>query len=469
MQGRLLILDPVLTNRILLNAVLEPACYQVDQAATITQGLALIRQAPPDLILAAWTLPDGTARDLRAALDRVDPDRVLPVIAIARPGDRPDRRAAFRAGLADLLVCPLDEIMLQARLRSILRAQVSTPACDFAAQPALPAGFGEPDEGFVLPDRIAVVAEDAATARAWSRALTARMQRPVAAHALARCQVALSAARPPDTIVVAVNAARPDPALRLLSDLRAGPETRHIAVIAVPTDPGGTCAVRALDLGADDVMPAPFDAGELALRIDALLRRKQQSDRLRSTVRDGLRAAVIDPMTGLYNRRYALPYLVQALRQADRTGQGVAVMMADLDHFKRINDSHGHLAGDAVLIEAADRLRAALDGADMLARMGGEEFLIVLPDTDPASVPARAEDLRRAINARPFRIGTSARTEAVTVSIGAAFWPGQALHGGIGEGDEDERVAAILNEADQALYMSKHAGRNKVTVVGAAA
>lgn len=477
MQGRLLILDAVLTNRILLNAVLEPACYQVDQAATIAQGMAMMRQDAADLILTAWDLPDGTALDLRAALDRLDPDRTLPVIAIARPGDRPDRQAAFRAGLTDLLVCPLDEAMLQARLRSILRARVPSPVCDFPSQPAVtcvPAGpgFAEDAPGFAQLGRVVVMADDPATAGIWSRTLSMRMNRPVAGHVLAQRHAVLGAARPPDAVVVAVNGDRPDPALRLLCDLRAGADTRHVAVIAVPTGGDGLGAVRALDLGADDVMPVPFDGAELALRVDALLRRKHLADRLRSTVRDGLRAALMDPMTGLYNRRYALPYLAQSLRQSDVGGPGVAVLIADLDHFKRINDSHGHLAGDAVLTEVADRLRAVLeemgDGPHMLARMGGEEFLIVLPQVAPETLPDRADRLRRAINGRPFLVGAARLPEAVTVSIGVAFW--SAL--GEGHGDlvgEEDPVAAILNEADSALYMSKHAGRDTVTVAGAAA
>lgn len=478
MQGRLLILDAVLTNRILLNAVLEPACYQVDQAATIAQAMAMIRQDAADLILTAWDLPDGSALDLRAALDQLDPDRTLPVIAIARPGDRPDRQAAFRAGLADLLVCPLDEAMLQARLRSILRARVPSPVCDFPSQPAVtcvPAGtgFAEAAPGFAQPDRVVVMADDAATAGRWSRTLSMRLNRPVTGHVLAQRNAVLGAAPPPDAVVLAVNGDRPDPALRLLCDLRAGAVTRHVAVIAVPTGDGGDSAVRALDLGADDVMPPPFDGAELALRVDALLRRKHLADRLRSTVRDGLRAALMDPMTGLYNRRYALPYLAQALRQSGRRGSGVAVLIADLDHFKRINDSHGHLAGDAVLTEVADRLRAVLeemgDGPHMLARMGGEEFLIVLPQVTAEALPDRADRLRRSINGRPFQVGAARRSETVTASIGVAFWPcREEGDGNLGDGEEDP-VAAILNEADRALYMSKHAGRDTVTVAGAAA
>ena len=477
MQGRLLLLDAVSTNRIVLTALLEPACYDIEQAGTIGAGLTAVRLARPDLILTTWSLPDGTAMDLCEALEGPDPDREIPVVAIARPGDQADRQRALRAGLADLLVHPLDEAMLHARLRSILRTRPPTTARDLATATSYDApsggvsGFAEMAEVFSRPDRIAVLAEDPETAFAWCQGLGGQLNQPVSGYALSQRHAVLGADKPPDAVVLAVDGARPDTAWRLLSDLRAGPATRHAAVIAVTSHGDMASAAHALDLGADDVMQGPFEPGELALRIQAQLRRKQLSDRLRSTVRDGLRAALVDPMTGLYNRRYAIPHLAHTLRQSALSGASFAVMMADLDHFKRINDTHGHLAGDAVLIEAASRLRDAVDGQDMVARIGGEEFLIVLRDADAARAARAADRVRRAIDIRPFRVSPAGRTEKVTISIGVALCPaaGGGEGFGLAEASDDPRITALLRDADLALYESKHAGRNKVTVVGAAA
>ncbi|MBB96833.1 MAG: diguanylate cyclase response regulator [Rhodobacteraceae bacterium] len=506
MQARLLILDAVSTNRIVLNALLEPSCYTIDQAASIAEGMAHVRTARPDLVLTAWSLPDGSAMDLRAALDGADRDRDIPVLAIARPGESTDRRAALQAGLTDVLFHPLDESMLHARLRSILRRRPPSSAFDlptdsFVAPPvAEPAGFAEPRAGFTVADatstaddsrhdngpgirkttapapvldrdRVVVLAEDPETALAWGQRLGTRLDRPVAGYALAQRQAVFGAAAPPDALVLALDPARPAPAMRLLADLRAGTSTRHVAVIVLLMTPNPQAAAHALDLGADDVMTGPFESCELALRVQAQLRRKQLSDRLRNTVRDGLRAALVDPMTGLYNRRYAIPYLAHTVRQSSRTGKGFAVMMADLDHFKRINDRHGHLAGDTVLIEAAARLRAALDRPDMVARIGGEEFLIVLGDADDTRARTMADTLRRAINGRPFHILPAGRCVTVTMSIGVALCPPAHERDGYGFPDDPDepQIMAILNRADQALYDSKHAGRDKVTMVGAAA
>ncbi|WP_428928451.1 diguanylate cyclase domain-containing protein [Marinibacterium sp. SX1] len=505
MQGRLLILDAVSTNRIVLTALLEPACYTVDQGQTLADALVALRIDRPDLVLTAWSLPDGSAMDLRAALDAEDPDRLVPVVAIARPGELTDRRAALRAGLTDLLVHPLDETMLQARLRAILRARPAGPALDLgpdpdnhgrppdpprtwpetapdtsaraAGAPHAAPGFAEPRPGFARPGRVAILADEPETAHAWCQGLSAQLNQPVSGFGMMQRGQVLNAVHPPDVVVLALTADRPGPALRCLADLRAGPSTRHMAVIALPRGRDGvaSAAVQALDMGADDVMPGPFEPGELALRVQAQLRRKHLSDRLRNTVRDGLRAALIDPMTGLYNRRYALPHLAHVIRQSARTGRSFAVMMADLDHFKRINDQHGHLAGDAVLTEAAGRLRAALDPQHVLARIGGEEFLVVLRDTDAPTARAVADALRRAVDARPFPVGDAPdgqlRKEAVTVSIGVAICPpaGDPDVYGFPDDPDEPRLAALLQQADRALYTSKNAGRNTVTIARSAA
>lgn len=475
MQGRLLILDAVSTNRIVLNAMLEPACYDIAQGESLIGAMQAIRQSRPDLVLTSWSLPDGTALDLRESMDKLDPDREIPVIAIARAGDSADRQRALRAGLADLLVHPLDETMLQARLRSILRARPSAAAYDFSESPMsaehASSGFAEQADSFTRNDRIAVMAADPLLAQSWCKKLGAQLNQPIVAYALGQRHAILGASRPPDAIIVALEGTRPDPALRLLADLRAGSATRHTAVIAVPIKDDAESAAHALDLGADDVMTGPFEAGELALRIQAQLRRKHLSDRLRSTVRDGLRAALIDPMTGLYNRRYAIPHLAHTVRRSAKSGKSFAVIMADLDHFKRINDGHGHLAGDAVLVEAAARLRDTLDRQDVIARIGGEEFLIVLRDVDAAKAHKIADRLRKAINARPFQLSPSGLEERITMSVGVAICPPASERDGYGFPDDPDepQITALLREADQALYESKHAGRNKVTMVSAAA
>ena len=219
-------------------------------------------------------------------------------------------------------------------------------------------------------------------------------------------------------------------------------------------------------MGADDVMPEGFCAEELALRLRTQLARKRTTDRLRDTVRDGLRAAIRDPMTGLYNRRYALPHLARVARQAAQAGRGFAVMLADLDHFKQINDRFGHPAGDAVLIETARRLRASLQPQDMLARVGGEEFMIVMPDADLDAATAAARRMCRAIEATPFQADGCDSPIPVTISIGVVGSPGP---GQSSLPPSDQAATLLIGQADKALYHAKDAGRNQVTLFSPAA
>lgn len=160
--------------------------------------------------------------------------------------------------------------------------------------------------------------------------------------------------------------------------------------------------------------------------------------------------ALIDPLTGLYNRRYAEPQLAQIARRADVTGRRFAVMMVDLDRFKSVNDTYGHAAGDEVLIETARRIRGALRGADLVARLGGEEFMIAMPDTDQAEAQAAAERVRTVIDEMPFHTKRGGPIH-ITTSIGLTM-------------NTHRDVQTLLEMADAALYHAKARGRNQVTI-----
>ena len=195
------------------------------------------------------------------------------------------------------------------------------------------------------------------------------------------------------------------------------------------------------------------------MRIKALHKRLRTDAHVRATYRTGLNAAILDPLTGLHNRRYAMPHLGQISNHAIATSKPFAVMVADLDHFKQINDAYGHASGDAVLIEVAKRLRAALRCSDMVARIGGEEFLIAMPNTTPQEASAAAVRICNDIGSQPFEVPGSAKPVQVTVSIG------MAIGGDASEAAAKDGVGALLlDRADKALYSAKVCGRNRVTL-----
>ncbi len=167
-------------------------------------------------------------------------------------------------------------------------------------------------------------------------------------------------------------------------------------------------------------------------------------------------AAVRDPLTGAYNRRHALPWLERRLAPGPRGRKNLAIMLADLDFFKRVNDLHGHAAGDAVLCAVTERLSAHLRERDLLARIGGEEFLIALPDATPARARRVAERLCDAIRATPVAIPAIAAPIPVTLSIGVTLVP-------TGPGLVAPDLQSVLAEADRALYAAKARGRNQAS------
>jgi diguanylate cyclase (GGDEF)-like protein len=207
--------------------------------------------------------------------------------------------------------------------------------------------------------------------------------------------------------------------------------------------------VTGLDAGADDFLTKPFDALELRARLRPGERVVALQEGL-IEARDALREqAIRDSLTGLWNRGMILDQLERELHRSRREGKSLAVAIADLDHFKQVNDTLGHAAGDAVLREAAERMRAAVRDCDFVGRYGGEEFLLVLPGCDGQAGRQVAERVRRRVGEAPVRAGEA--LAPITVSIGLAA-----------AGPAGAEADALIRAADEALYRAKAEGRNRV-------
>ncbi len=464
MQGTVLIIDGISTNRIMLKVQLSASYYRVVQASDLAGIEATIRLSRPDLIIAAMKLPDGSAPALQERLTRSPDLADIPVLAITAQNDRASRLLALKSGIQDVLSRPVDDVILLARVRSLIRTQGSREDIGLRADASQAVGFAEAATGFETQPHVALIARDAATAMRWQRQLAPTTRQRLTAHCLTDIPGLLS--RPaPDGFIFEVTANGDGEEARLISELRARSATRDTAVLAVVDPPDTQRSADLLDRGADDVLETGFDAEELGLRLNAQITRRVRASRLRDQVRDGLRAAVTDPMTGLYNRRYAMPRLTQIAREAEAAGTEFALLIADLDHFKTINDTYGHPAGDAVLIEAAARMRNQLRPKDILARIGGEEFMIILPNTGETRAGQMAEALCHMIRDRGIWVPGVDQAIQATISIGAVMGPNLKLPYAEGDGDADGLVRA----ADMALYEAKHCGRNKVRMLSRAA
>lgn len=452
MAGKILIVDDVATNRIVLKVKLAAAYYETVQAASGAEAIELARSLRPDLVLLDVELPDLDGIEVCKAIKADPATRDIPVVMITAFRDTTRKMAALQAGADEVFWKPLDELVLLARLRSLLRARETAEQLGLRDGTYRELGFAETAQEFTIPALVGLIAGRADTALAWKRALQAHLDDRILVLDRETALGDFAGGKVPDIFVVAADLGHPGDGLRLMSELRSRAATRYSSVCMMLPPNGRDVAAMALDLGASDLIEQGADPAEMAHRIRTQIGRKLQSDRLRASVADGLRLAMSDPLTGLHNRRYALPHLARIAERANETGRHFAVMLLDLDRFKTINDGYGHAAGDAVLIEVAERLKTNLRAVDLIARIGGEEFLVALPDTTADAASATAERLRRVIGDRPVILKTG-RPILVTMSIGLAL-------GGRGATGVEDLVAL----ADAALLDAKAEGRNQVTI-----
>jgi two-component system, cell cycle response regulator len=208
---------------------------------------------------------------------------------------------------------------------------------------------------------------------------------------------------------------------------------------------------RGLEIGVNDYLVRPIDKNELLARVRTQVRKRRYSERLRDNFQMSIEMAITDALTGLSNRRYMESHLGTLIEQAAARGKPLAALVLDIDYFKAINDTHGHDAGDDVLRDFAMRIKRSIRGIDLACRYGGEEFVIIMPETDMTVAAMVAERLRRRIAADPFAIAQGTKHIPVTISIGIAGLRGK-----------DDNAAKLLKRADEALYRAKRDGRNRV-------
>jgi len=461
MSGRILVVDDIATNRLILRAKLSSAYFEVLLADCGAQALEMALTELPDMILLDVMMPDMDGYQVCQTLKSRPETAHIPVIMVTAANSTEEKIRGLDAGADDFLSKPIHDFTLFARVRNLMRVKMMFDELKLRETTSQELGLGAflEDHSFGTDEtgRVMLATKTPKQGEDWATCIHSRLPFETTAGSDEAEIFAMARENTPDVFIVCQHLANGGDGLRLVSNLHANPATRQSAIILVVEDNEFETASKGLELGASDYIHAPFDPNEMVARLRSQMRRKKYSDRLRSNVRDGLKMAVIDPLTGLYNRRYATQHMQRIIEHSKESGQPYAVMMMDLDRFKSVNDTYGHDAGDHVLKEFARRLQENLRGIDLVARLGGEEFLVVMPDTGPSEVEFAAERLRRAINDAEFTINNT-RSIPVTVSIGVAFG-----------GPADENPGLLIQHADEALYQSKSSGRNRVTYFAAAA
>ncbi len=457
MTARILVVDDIPANVKMLEARLLAEYFDVITAENGFAALELCEKTQVDLILLDIMMPGIDGFTVCERLKANPRTAHIPVVMVTALDQQSDRVRGLKAGADDFLTKPVNDLQLMSRVKSLLRLKALSDELRVRAETARKFGMvvdeiaveGEADE----PGQILLV-----DARASSQDRVVKALRPIAdVTAISDPQAALfhAAENPTELVIVNSNLEDYDP-LRLCSQMRSLERTRFIPVLLMADQDADSLIIRALELGVSDYIMRPIDPNELIARCLTQIRRKRYNDRLRSSVEHTIELAVTDGLTGLNNRRYLDNHLKLLFDRANARGRALSVCLTDIDRFKSINDTYGHDAGDEVLKELAARIRSTVRGADLACRYGGEEFVVVMPDTSLDMAATIAERLRGAIEGKPFHLSASGIDLNVTASLGIA-----ALSATV------QTPTQLMKSADQALYEAKNAGRNRVVAAAA--
>ena len=454
MVARILVVDDIDANVRLLEAKLTAEYYQVLTAHDGPTALAIAGQERPDIILLDVMMPGMDGFEVCRRLKDDALTRHIPVVMVTALDGRGDRVTGLEAGADEFLTKPIDDLMLFSRVRSLTRLKTIMDELrqreDSGRKMGLVAGAAERLGGG--GGRVLVVDDNERQAERMAAEL-AHDHRPVVEIDLDK---ALLAARGPVDLMIVNANSRSFDGLRFAAQLRSDEATRNVPILVIVDPDDRPKMVKALEIGVNDLLARPIDPQELAARVRTQIKRKRYTDFLRSNLDYSLELAVTDQLTGLHNRRYMTGQLDALVARAVRGGEPVAALLIDIDHFKQINDNYGHDAGDEVLREFALRVASNVRAIDLPCRYGGEEFVVIMPDTPIDGAHIVAERIRQNVSGTPFRVNNREELLTVTISIGVAAT--------IGEGDTPE---ALLKRADQGVYEAKASGRNKVVAKAA--
>jgi two-component system, cell cycle response regulator len=416
------------------------------------EALAICDRAQCDIVLLDVMMPEMDGFEACRRLKASPKTHHIPVIIVTALDQPSDRVRGLEAGADDFLTKPVSDIALIARVRSLVRLKMVTDELRMRAMTSKEIGLQDPSPDTLAEagrnGKILIVDDRRSSYERIAGALAAEHAVDVETNPHEALFHAADGGY--DLLMVSLGLENFD-GLRLCSQVRSLERTRGLPILAVAEVEDNARLLRGLEIGVNDYLVRPIDKNEMFARVRTQIRKKRYTERLRDNFQMSMEMAITDSLTGLHNRRYMESHLGTLVEEAAARGKPLSLLVLDIDYFKSINDSHGHDAGDDVLREFATRVRKSIRGIDLACRFGGEEFVVVMPETDMAVAAVVAERIRRQIAGDPFPIQKGADALNVTISIGIA---------GLAQGADT--AEAILKRADQALYRAKRDGRNRV-------
>ena len=452
MSARVLVVDDIRTNIKLLEARLNLEYFEVVTATNGADAIAICELGGCDIVLLDVMMPGMDGFEVCQRLKTTPATAHLPVVLVTALDQPADRMRGFEAGADDFLTKPIDEAALIARARSLARLKFSIDELRGRAAHSAAIVSIEPVEA-LAPDRtergrILLVDGEASSVERTVAALTSHhdvilSETPDDALAKASDENA-------DLLIVTLSSG-PFDGLRLCSQARLHERTRNLPILLIAGREDRQKVLRGLELAPTITCLARLIETSFSPGCEPISARSAMPTGCVESVQQSVEMALYDPLTGLNNRRCLERRLPAMIETSRLRSQPLTLLILDIDHFKRVNDTYGHDAGDQVLKGFAARMREIVRGGDLLCRLGGEEFVVAMPGVNAVHAARIAERARHTIQNKEFTSGGAGGAVSVTVSIGLAEISGEC------------DAAELYRRADRALYRSKAEGRNRVT------
>ncbi len=407
MSARVLVVDDIPVNVRLLEAKLAAEYYDVITANSGAEALEIIQSEPPDIVLLDVMMPEMDGYEVCRRIKAEPATALLPVIMVTALNEQSDRVTGLECGADDFLTKPVRDLALFARMRSLLRVKMLMDELrlreETSRQMNTLRDIEKRDE-LLNGQKVLFLGEDASEGDVIASIFDDTSSVEVlsdSAEAMAKAQT-----EGYHTVFVSLSLIDGDP-LRLCSQLRSQVETRHTPILVIAENDEPETVTKALELGVSDYIMRPIDHSEARARALTQSSYRRYHEELRGALEKSVDMAFTDGLTGLYNRRYVTRHLASLAQDASSENRNIALIMVDIDHFKKVNDTHGHDVGDEVLREIGARLQLIVRGQDLASRLGGEEFLVVMTNATEENAQSVAERIRGDISSEPIKAATA--------------------------------------------------------------
>ena len=450
---RILIVDDDAKNMKLMCGLLARDDYELSTANDGPAALLQVEENPPDLILLDVMMPGMDGYEVTRRLKAGAETKAIPIILVTALDSPADRAQGLEAGAEEFLTKPVNPVEIEARIQSMLMLKRYRDQLTIRSRSEDRIGTDSPHEEMLEEtgrlQRILIVEDDTKDLKLLQNHLVSSNYQidvvrngPDAIEAISRQRFDL----------ILLDILLPDiSGFEICRRIKQMEDVRDTQVVLITCLNDIENKIRGVELGADDYLIKPIDPRELQARVKVLLKKKSYLDSLHAHYEKALNSALLDGLTGLYNHAYFKRFLALEIKRSQRQGHSTSLLMIDIDNFKQINDSLGHMAGDGILRNVSHLIKESVREIDVAARYGGEEFAVILPYGDSQAARTVGERIRALIENQTFAVPGTEDVQKVTVSIGGAIFPIDA--------DNAER---LVETADRMLYKAKHDGKNRV-------